>query len=264
VATGVATVVFILTKFTEGAWVVIIAVPAFIFLFTRIHRYYRGVGRELAIGEIPGKPQVKPTVVIVPVTGVSRLTQYAISHALSISPHVIAVTVVLEDAEANEEHAEHTQELWAQWNPGVPLKVLHTEYASVAEPLVDFIDELREHHDKEIIVLIPVVLPDRLRYQVLHNHFDLVLTNALRTRPDVVSARVSMPLDEDDGHTVAAAPAPESAGAPAPVPAGAPAAPAPVDAPAPAPVDAPAPAPVDAPGPGQADASAPRSNPGDA
>jgi amino acid transporter len=272
VATGVATMVFILTKFTEGAWVVIIAVPAFIFLFTRIHRYYRAVGRELAIGEIPGKPEVKPTVVIVPVTGVSRLTQYAIGHALSISPHVIAVTVVLEDAEENEEHAEHTQQLWAQWNPGVPLKVLPTEYASVAEPLVDFIDEFREHHDKEIIVLIPVVLPGRLRYQVLHNHFDLVLTNALRTRPDVVSARVSMPIDEDDGHAVAvAAPVPESAGAPAAAPAHAPApapvdepAPAPADAPAPAPVDAPASAPVEAPGPGQADAPAPGSNPGDA
>ena len=41
----VATVVFLLTKFTEGAWVVVIAVPAFIVLFTRIHRYYRRAGR---------------------------------------------------------------------------------------------------------------------------------------------------------------------------------------------------------------------------
>ena len=70
--------VFLLTKFTEGAWVVVIAVPAFIFLFTRIHRYYRRVGIALGLGEIPGQPQVRPTMVIVPVATVSRLAQYAI------------------------------------------------------------------------------------------------------------------------------------------------------------------------------------------
>ena len=48
----------------------------------------------------------------------------------------------------------------------MPLQVLRTEYASVAEPIVTFIDELCEHHDKQIVVLIPVVLPDRLRYAV--------------------------------------------------------------------------------------------------
>jgi hypothetical protein len=77
--------------------------------------------------------------------------------------------------------------------------VLHTEYASVAEPVVAFIDSLCEHHDKQIVVLIPVVLPDKLRYEFLHNHYDLVLSAALRGHPDVVSARISMPLELADG-----------------------------------------------------------------
>ena len=63
-----------------------------------------------------------------------------------------------------------------------------------------FIDGFREHHDKDVVVLIPVALPTQLRYQVLHNHLDLILTNALRTRPDVISARITMPLDGDDHH----------------------------------------------------------------
>ena len=58
---------------------------------------------------------------------------------------------------------------------------------AAGEPIVAFIDRLREHHDKQVVVLIPVALPDRLRYEFLHNHFDLVLTAALRARPDVVS-----------------------------------------------------------------------------
>jgi hypothetical protein len=198
-ATAIATVVFIVTKFTEGAWVVVVAVPAFIFMFTRIHRYYRRIGLELGLGEVPGQPQVRPAVVVVPVTGVSRLAQYAIGEALSISPHVIAVTVILEDADGSTGRGREVEQQWARWDPGVPLRVLNTEYASVAEPIVTFIDELCEHHDKVVVVLIPVVLPDHLRDQFLHNHLDLVLTNALRTRPDVVSARISMPLHLADG-----------------------------------------------------------------
>jgi amino acid transporter len=197
--TGLATVVFILTKFTEGAWVVVVAVPGFIFLFTRIHRYYRRVGLELGLGTIPGKPEVKPTFVIVPVVAVSRLARYAIGHALSISKNVIAVMVV-EDGDGSAERAQHVQQQWAQWDPGVPLTVLHTEYASVAEPIVAFIDAFCAQHDKDVVVLIPVALPTRLWEQVLHNHIDFILTNALRTRPDVISARISMPLDADDHH----------------------------------------------------------------
>jgi amino acid transporter len=201
--TAVATLVFIVTKFTEGAWVVVVAVPAFIFMFTRIHRYYRRVGLELGLGELPGQPEVRPTVVVVPVAAVSRLAQYAIGEALSISRHVIAVTVVLEDADGSTGRGRELEQQWARWNPGVPLQVLHTEYASVAEPLVAFIDQLCEHHDKQIVVLIPVVSPDRLRYQFLHNHYDLVLSAALSGHPDVVCARIGMPLHlaDGDGHT---------------------------------------------------------------
>ncbi|HYA50549.1 MAG TPA: amino acid permease, partial [Streptosporangiaceae bacterium] len=193
-ATAVATVVFVATKFTEGAWVVVVAVPAFIFMFTRIHRYYRRAGRELGLGDVPGRPRARPALVVVPVAGVSRLAQFAIGEALSISEHVVAVTVVLEDADGSTGRGRELEQQWARWNPGVPLRVLHTEYASVAGPLVAFIDQLCEHHDKQIVVLIPVVIPDRLRYEFLQNHYDLVLSAALRGRPDVVCARIGMPL----------------------------------------------------------------------
>ena len=83
--TAVATVVFLATKFTEGAWVVVLALPAFIMLFTRIHRYYDQAGRALGIGGIPGKPEARPTAVVVPVTGVSRLAQYGTTSTWSSS-----------------------------------------------------------------------------------------------------------------------------------------------------------------------------------
>jgi hypothetical protein len=191
-ATGLATVVFLLTKFTEGAWVVVLAVPAFIMVFVRIHHYYDGTRRALGLGEIPGKPEGRPAVVVVPVTGVSRLTEYGISQALSISRHVLAVTVVHIGAQQEPGRASELQRQWERWDPGVPLRVLRTEYASIAGPIVAFVDRLRRQRGEPVIVLIPVVLPDRLRYRFLHNHFDTVLTRALRDRPDVIAARVPM------------------------------------------------------------------------
>src|ERR1019366_4893640 len=154
---------------------------------TRIRRYYQRAGHALGRGTIPGPPQGKPVIVVVPVSGVSRLTQHAISEALSISQHVIAVTVVAADPDQSTEPAHTLRRDWARWNPGVPLRVLDTEYASIAGPVVAFIDE-------QILVLIPVVRPDRLPYRLLHNHLDVVLTAALRTRTDMVVARVGMPL----------------------------------------------------------------------
>jgi amino acid transporter len=256
VATAAATVIFLFTKFTEGAWVVVVAVPAFMFMFLRVHAYYQRASQALGIGQIPARPAAKPTIVVVPVSGVSRLAEQAISEALSISHQVVAVCVVMEDpgaaagdgggeangdghsngkdAESNDDRdapddgksgapgpaavplggqgagqgtpdnpgtgappadrAHHLETDWIQWGPGVPLRVLRTEYASVVKPIVAFIDDLRQREEEQIMVLIPVAVPERTRYLFLHNHLDLVLERALRERTDVVLGRVQVPL----------------------------------------------------------------------
>jgi amino acid transporter len=193
--TAAATVIFLISKFTEGAWVVVVAIPAFILLFTRIRAYYRRVAQDLQLDEIPLKPSGKRTIVIVPVSGVSRLTRYALSEALSLSSSVTAVRVVLDEGDSGDQDARRIREEWAQWGPGVPLRVLRTEYASVVEPILGYIEATCQTHSEQVVVLIPMVIPPRLRYRILHNHLDLVLSAALRSRPDVMVARVSMPLE---------------------------------------------------------------------
>jgi hypothetical protein len=193
--TATATIIFLISKFTEGAWVVVVAIPAFILLFTRIRAYYHRVALTLKFDETPVRPAGKRTIVIVPVTGVSRLTGYALSEALSLGQQVTAVRVVLDQGEPGDQEARRLDEEWSRWDPGVPLHVLRTEYASVVEPVVGYIDELCGSHDEQVVVLIPVLIPAKLRYQFLHNHLDLALSTALRARPGVVVARVAMPLD---------------------------------------------------------------------
>jgi hypothetical protein len=197
--TAIATVVFLVSKFTEGAWVVVIAIPAFIVLFLRIHAYYERAAKDLRFDEDPGRPEPKHTIVVVPVNRISRLTEHALSEAESLGQEVIAVSVVLEGGDDAATYAKHLFDDWNRWNCGIPLRILHTEYASVVQPIVDFIDHLRaEHPDDQLVVLIPVIRPDKLRYRILHNQIDLVLSSALRGRDDIVVARVTVPLEPPD------------------------------------------------------------------
>ena len=186
VLTAVATVVFLAAKFLEGAWVVVVAVPVFIFVFQRIEHYYRRAADELDLGSIPPPPHRRHTTVIVPIINVSNLTEHALSEALSLGDEVIAVSVQPAHLSGHDEEDHGPSELqtqWERWDPGVPLQILHTEYASVVDAIVEFIDDYQAQHGSEcqLVVLIPVIVPSRLRYRVLHNHMDFVLTAALRT-----------------------------------------------------------------------------------
>jgi len=193
--TAIATVVFLISKFTEGAWVVVIAIPAFIVLFLRIHAYYERAAKDLRFDEDPGRPEPKHTIVVVPVNRISRLTERALSEAESLGQEVIAVSVVLEGGDDATVYAQHLFDDWERWNCGIPLKLLHTDYASVVQPILAFIDQLRaDHPDDQLVVLIPVIRPEKFRYRILHNQLDLVLSSALRSRDDIVVARVTVPL----------------------------------------------------------------------
>jgi amino acid transporter len=195
VVTALATLVFLISKFEQGAWIVVITVPLFVLLFLRIRAYYRRAAMELGIGSLPEKPVAKQTLVIVPVSNISELTRFAVSEALSLSANVIAVSVATEQADGEPGYSEELQREWSQWNPGPPLEILHTEFSSIVDPIVAFIDQERAKGDRQIVVLIPIVVPSLWRYRLLHNQIDLVLSAALRKRADVVVARVQMPLE---------------------------------------------------------------------
>jgi len=195
VVTGIATIIFLISKFEQGAWIVVIAVPAFVLLFVRIHTYYVKVALELGVGTVPAKPAGKRTLVIVPVSNMSQLTRFAISEALSLSPDVIAISVRTDRTEGEHELSDDLVQEWTQWNPGPPLRILRTEYSSIVEPICAFIDKERHEGDRQIVVLIPMVVASRWRYRLLHNQIDLGVELGAAQARDVIVARVQMPLD---------------------------------------------------------------------
>jgi amino acid transporter len=196
--TAAATLIFLVSKFLEGAWVVVVAIPLLILLFSRIEHYYRQADEEMGAGAIPGPPERKRTLVVVPVTRVSRLTRHALCEALSLGDEVVAVTVVFDGITVGLPATE-IERTWTEWDPGVPLRVLHTDHASIVQPIVAFIDELRADADRQVVVLIPVVIPVRWRYRLLHNQIDLALAAELRRRPDLVVARIPLPILDPAG-----------------------------------------------------------------
>jgi amino acid transporter len=196
IVTGLATIIFLISKFVDGAWVVVIAVPAFVLLFVRINAYYQRTGATLGLGKIPPAPEGKSTLVIVPVVNVSELTRFAIGEALSLSTNVIAVSVIVEAHDQGAVTSDDLEAEWATWNPGPRLELLHTDFTSVIDPICSFIDEEQAKKDQQIVVLIPVLIPARWRYRILHNQLDVILSRALRKRPEVLVAKVQLPLSE--------------------------------------------------------------------
>ncbi|GHD50289.1 putative amino acid permease [Streptomyces mirabilis] len=180
VLTAVAGVVLLTTKFLEGAWVVVVAIPLLMLLFDRIQRYYTTVGRELGLGEVPPPVHVGDSLVIVPVGEVSRLTQHALSAARALGHEVVAVAVHADPAKVRA-----LRESWDRWNPGVRLDVVDSPQRSLVEPIVDYVRRAEEG-GRQIAVLIPEVEPLHRRYQILQNQRGLLLAAALRARTDVV------------------------------------------------------------------------------
>jgi Amino acid permease len=178
--TAVATVVFVATKFTSGAWVVILIVPALMLLFSRIQSYYQTVGLELDLGRLPHHPLPSSSLVIVPVSDISKLTERALQAALSLGDEVIAVSVHPEAGKGAVLRAR-----WDDWNPGVRLDILDSPHRSLVHPIVGYV-RCAQQPGRQVAVLITEVQPRRWRYRILQNQRGLLLATVLRASTDAV------------------------------------------------------------------------------
>jgi len=190
--TGVATVIFLVTKFTSGAWVVAIAIPALILLFARIERYYRKVATELGLGTLPGRPRGGKGIVIVPVAQLSRMTEFALDTALSLCNEVIAVSIQFDDAKAAALRAD-----WERWAPGVELDIVRSRNRSIATPMLEYLARPKIRQCQQVLVLIPEVEPRKWRHRLLQNQRDVILANVLRRQTDCIVARLPFHLSGD-------------------------------------------------------------------
>ena len=208
VLTLAALAIELVSKFTEGAWLVVLVIPLLVLLFTRIRANYDRIGALLELGQIPDPPERLTSLVVVPVGGMSRLTKEAISAALSLGDEVVAVTVCYAEPEEERVHASF-REQWEEWHPNVPLITLHTPHRSLAPPIVKYLRTLeQEERYQRLVVLIPEVQPASPWRWILHNQRGVVLDRAIRQgTEDVVICRLRFRLAHLAPDELAGAPA---------------------------------------------------------
>jgi amino acid transporter len=184
-ATGVVAIVQVTTKFTHGAWIVVLIIPLIIWLLLTIHRHYVRFAEEI---KFTGQSPITPLhhTVIVPVSGINKAVAGALVYATTISDEVEAVYV--------ENEIQKTQQLekdWDAWDIGVPLVVLASPYRSVLRPLVDHVENLRMLSPGELVtVVVPEVVPKSWWEHLLHNKTALYIRTAFMFKPNVVVTAV--------------------------------------------------------------------------
>ena len=188
--TAIAVCVFLTSKFLEGAWVVVVAVPILMIIFGRIENYYAGASSELRMGKTPPPPHKRESVVIVPISTVSLLTEKAISAALSLGEIVVAVAVG-----GDQEECTQIKRDWEDWDPGVPIEVLFDPHRSLLRTVLRYIESV-EKEDATITVLVPILVPAKRRHEVLHNQRGRLLETVLKSRTDVIVARLPFRLHQ--------------------------------------------------------------------
>lgn len=172
--TGAAAVVVAAEKFTAGAWLVVVVIPLLVALFAAVRGSYRRIGRILEIDCDLRRPRSDPSVVVVPVVGISRLTEESLSTALSMGDRVVAVHVVLGTEADDRRAAAQLRERWQDWRPDVPLVLLEAvdergRPSRVLGPaIVRYLDGLDA--GERAILLVGEVAPDRWWQQVLFNN----------------------------------------------------------------------------------------------
>ncbi|MFJ4688400.1 APC family permease [Streptomyces sp. NPDC091377] len=192
--TGLAAVVVTATKFDEGAWLIVVALPLLVVAFETVHRAYARIGERLGLGRIPEPPHRDHSVVIVPVSTLSRLTSEALTAARSLGDEVRAVTVCYPDAE-DRAHLHALERAWADWDPGVPLVLLASERRTLGRPIAAYVRELAAADPEvRVTVLIAETEPERLWQRILQNQRGAVVAHAVRRDTDAVICRLRFRL----------------------------------------------------------------------
>jgi amino acid transporter len=193
IATFVVLLIIAGTKFTSGAWVPIVVIPAIVLLFKGIHRHYVRVRAQLSIPPDYKPPPMNHTMVVL-VGGLHRGVLDALAYAKSLNPnHIAAISVVSDD-----EQQERIEKIWAERNIDVPLEIVYDPYREVTTPILRYIDEIDARWDNDIItVLIPEFVVEHWWGHLLHNQTALLLKGRLLFRKGTVVTSIPYHLHEE-------------------------------------------------------------------
>lgn len=190
--TAGVTLVFAITKFVEGAWIVLLLVPILVAIFFAIHHHYRDLAAHLSLEHSGTPPRILRHCVILPLSGVHRGTIEALRYARSLSDDITAVHVSIDPEEGRK-----IRQKWEVWGGGARLVILDSPYRLLLEPLVKYIEEIASQRqpNETITIVVPQFVPRRWWHNFLHNQTAMLLRLALLFRRGIVITDVPVHVD---------------------------------------------------------------------
>jgi amino acid transporter len=225
IGAGLSAIVLVITgvtKFTEGAWLVVILVPLLACWFWRIRVHYDAVGRAIELHRIPvndacravipvataglgsqrkdeigraegeESPDELAHLIVVPLASMDLAGMRTLAYAASLGQPMLAIHLSPDD-----DDADRFRRYWKTWGDLLPLQIVDSPYRSLVVPTTRYLEALHaQRPDLTITVLLPELIV-RGWHRILHNQLDVRLRRALRNHPGIVVSTV--PFHIPDG-----------------------------------------------------------------
>ena len=180
VCTAVTLVVVLVSKFLEGAWVMVLLVPALLALFVGVRNHYRSVAREVATDAPLDAECLEPPLVLLPIRGWSAITRKALRFALKISPEIYTLHIAGDErtmVELEDEWDRRVRQPSRAAGVTPPrLIVVASPYRRLYAPLLQTVTDLQHAHPgRDIAVIIPELVGTRWYHYLLHNQTAAVI-----------------------------------------------------------------------------------------
>ena len=185
--TATVLVIVLISKFTKGAYIAIIAMAVIFAMMKMIRRHYEAVAQETALVE--GEDRTLPSRVraVVLVSKLHKPTLRALAFAKAARPSTLEALTVSVDPE----ETQRLVKVWEEADTGVPLKVVASPYREVTNPIIDYVKNLRRESPRDVVtVYIPEYVVGHWWEQILHNQSALRLKGRLLFTPGVMVTSV--------------------------------------------------------------------------
>jgi hypothetical protein len=195
VCTAIVMVIFAVTKFREGAWVVLIIIPFLVKIFFTIHSHYKDLASHLTLDKFSGLPARRTRHrVIMPVSGIHQGALEALRYAKLLSDDVTAIHVSIDADETKK-----VQKKWKTWGEGTRLVILDSPFRLFIEPLLEYIEDIVDNRqpNETITIVVPQFIPSKRWHNTLHMRTANYLRQELLSKPGVVVTDVPYQVREE-------------------------------------------------------------------
>ena len=185
--TAIVTLIFAITKFVDGAWIIVLLLPAIVISFYGVHRHYVSLAQDLSLEHYGQPPPSKRHRVIMPVSAIHQGTLEALDYALSLSRDVTVVHISIDP-----DQTEKLRHKWSWWGKGVRLVVIESPYRTFLEPFLEYVNELRAalQPSERLTIVVPQFIPKHWWHNLLHTQTAFWLRFMLLNKKGVVITEV--------------------------------------------------------------------------